>query len=64
MTVGRGGLAGLAIDTIIVLCGFAIVIYSALSYFVTGDTTDFLIFFIGFVVVCYGMGRRMKDFWR
>ena len=56
-------LVPLIIDTIIVLSGFAIVIYAALDYFVTKDWADFLVFLLGFIVSSYGMGRRMKNYW-
>lgn len=56
--------AALLMDTVIVLAGFGIAIFAAMNYFFTNDTANLLIFLFGFIVVCYGFGRRLKDYWK
>jgi hypothetical protein len=58
-----GRLSSLIIDTVITLCGFAVVIYAALGYFVEKDASFLLVFLLGFVISCYGIGRRLRGWW-
>jgi hypothetical protein len=60
----KNQLIGLIVDTVIVLIGFAIAISAAMNYFFTNDATNLLVFLFGFIVVCYGFGRRLKDYWK
>jgi len=59
----KDSLVNLIVDTIIVLAGFAIAMIAAAEFFVNSDLTSLLLFLLGFIVVCYGMGRRMKIRW-
>ncbi len=54
----------LILDTLIVLAGFAIVIYAALAYFIDNDPAEFLVFLAGFIIVCIGMDRRFRGYWK
>ncbi len=59
----KDSLFKLIVDTVIVLAGFAIAMVGAAELFVNSDLTSLLIFLFGFIIVCYGMGRRMKVRW-
>ena len=59
----KDSLVNLIVDTVIVLAGFAIAMVAAGEFFVNNDLTSILLFLLGFITVCYGMGRRMKVRW-
>jgi hypothetical protein len=59
----KDSLANLAMDTLIVLAGFAIAMVAAGEFFVNRDPAVLLVFLFGFIVVCFGMGRRMAARW-
>jgi len=54
------------IDTIIVMIGFLLVMVAAIRFFFTSDPSNLIIFLVGFAIVCFGMGRRMKNslYWK
>ncbi len=58
---GKNSLAEWIIDTLIVLVGFALAIIAAAEFFLTKEFSNMLIILLGFIIACYGMGRRMKS---
>lgn len=54
---------GLIMDTVLVLIGFAIAIVAAAEFLVKNDLASLFLFLLGFIIVSYAMGRRMKASW-
>ena len=61
--MAKNSFTNLIIDTVLVLSGFAIAIVAAAELLVKNDLASLLLFLLGFIIVSYAMGRRMKASW-